>query len=122
MSQIGADKPMSDVTTLWDSKLRRSTRERKPNVTVNENSVQLEKLRILRQRKGGYVSAFTHKRGELANLISWKVNADQASCKLIEIETSLDKLWSCHYEYQNLLRESGDHSEAAHTEKQKVYY
>ena len=70
MSQIGADKPMSDVTTLSDSKLRRSTRERKPNVTVNENSVQPEKLRILRQRKGGYVSAFTHKRGELENLIS----------------------------------------------------
>ena len=36
MSQIGADKPMSDVTTLSDSKLRRSTRERKPNVTVDE--------------------------------------------------------------------------------------
>ena len=58
----------------------------------------------------------TRKRGELENLIAVKANVDQVSCKLSEVERSLDKLWSCHCEYRNLLRESGDHSEVAHTD------
>ena len=61
---------------------------RKPNSLLDQNAVAMERIRELRKRRGGVLSALTAKRKEIDSLLKDENNLEAVKVRLTEI-TSL---------------------------------
>ena len=63
-----------------------STRSRKPNSSLDQEVVAMERIRELRKRRGGVLSALTaNKRKEIDSLLTDENNLEAVKVKLTEI-------------------------------------
>ena len=65
--------------------VRSSSRVRKPNSTLDQDGIGMERLRKFRKERGGVLWAVTAKRREIDNLLTDSSNLEPVRVKLAEI-------------------------------------
>ena len=78
---------------------RSSTRVRKPNSTLDQDGIQMERVRELRKKRGGVLSAMTTKRREVDNLLTDSNNLEPVRVKLAEIALLFRNFVAAHEAY-----------------------
>ena len=79
--------------------VRLSSRVRKPNLTLDQDGIRMERLRKLRNERGGVLSAVTAKRREIDNLLTDASNLEPVKVKLAEITLLFRKFVNTHDAY-----------------------
>ena len=83
---------------------RSSTRSRKPNSSLDQEAVAMERIRQLRKRRGGVLSALTaNKRKEIDSLLTDENNLEAVKVKLAEITSLFQRFTDAHKKYNAAL-------------------
>ena len=86
MSHVVQEANLSCSAEKYGQSVRRSsTRSRKPNSSLDQEAVAMERIRELRKRRGGVLSALTVKRKEIDGLLTDENNFEAVKVKLTEI-------------------------------------
>ena len=77
-----------------------STRSRKPNSSLDQEVVAMERIRELRKRRGGVLSALTaNKRKEIDSLLTDENNLEAVKVKLMEITSLFQRFTDAPEDY-----------------------
>ena len=91
---------------------RSSTRSRKPNSSLDQEAVTMERIRELRKRRGGVLSALTAKRKEIDSLLTDENNLEAVKVKLTEITSLFQRFTDAHEEYNAALIDESQRQES----------
>ena len=90
-----------------------STRSRKPNSSLDQEVVAMERIRELRKRRGGVLSALTaNKRKEIDSLLTDENNLEAVKVKLTEITSLFQRFTDAHEEYNAALIDESQRQES----------
>ena len=78
---------------------RSSTRSRKPNSSLDQEAVAMERIRELWKRRGGVLSVLKAKRNEIDSLWKNENNLEAVKVKLTEITSLFQRFTDAHEEY-----------------------
>ena len=78
---------------------RKSTRVRRPNVTLDLEGVYLERLRSKKNARSGFASYVSARVREISDLLSDKRNLQAVKEKLAHAIKAFDNFKNAHYEY-----------------------
>ena len=87
-------------------------RSRKPNSSLDQEAVAMERIRELRKRRGGVLSALTAKRKEIDNLLTDENNLEAIKVKLTEITSLFQRFTDAHEEYNAALIDGSQRQES----------
>ena len=82
---------------------RSSTRSRKPNSSLDQEAVTMERIRELRKRRSGVLSALTTKRKKIDSLFTGENNIGAVKVKLTEITSLFQRFTYAQEEYNAAL-------------------
>ncbi|CAH3014403.1 unnamed protein product, partial [Porites evermanni] len=100
MSRAVQEANLSSSTGRNDQGVRRSsTRSRKPNSSLYQEAVTMERIPELRKRRGGVLSVLIVKRKEIDRLLTDENNLEGVNVKLTEITSLFQRLTDAHEEY-----------------------
>ena len=91
---------------------RSSTRSRKPNSSLDQEAVAMERIRELRKRRGGVLSALTAKPKEIDSLLKDENNLEAVKLKLTEITSLFQRFTDAHEEYNAALIDESQRQES----------
>ena len=91
------DAPPSNATAPGPR--RKSTRVRRPNVTLDLEGVYLERLRSKKDARSGFASYVSARAREITDLLSDKRNLQAVKEKLAHAIKAFDNFKNAHYEY-----------------------
>ena len=77
--------------------------ETKPNSSLDQEAGAIERIRELRKRRGGVLSALTAKRKEIDSLLTDENNLEAVKVKLTEITSLFQRFTDAHEEYNAAL-------------------
>ena len=104
MSRAVQEANLSSSTGRNDQGVRRSsTRSRKPNSSLYQEAVTMERIPELRKRRGGVLSVLIVKRKEIDRLLTDENNLEGVNVKLTEITSLFQRLTDAHKEYNAAL-------------------
>ena len=78
---------------------RSSTRSRKPNSSLDQEAVAMERIRELWKRRGGVLSVLKAKRNEIDSFSTNEHNLEAVKVKLTEITSLFQRFTDAHEEY-----------------------
>ena len=87
-------------------------RSRKPNSSLDQEAVAMERIRELRKRRGGVLSALMAKRKEIDNLLTDENNLEAVKVKLTEITSLFQRFTDTHEEYNAALIDESQRQES----------
>ena len=99
MSEDGLDVNSVNPAVENGQHGRSSTRVRKPNSTLDQDGIRMERIRELRKKRGGVLSAMTTKRREIDSLLTDSNNLEPVRVKLAEITLLFRKFVAAHEAY-----------------------
>ena len=105
--------------SMSEENLRVSVRPRRSNVTLDSHAVNLEKIVVLKQQRGGYASNLTRKRDELKSLLDNGASVDRVQRKLEQVRTALKDLFDFNVNLIQWLEKTGMPEEVASAQ---LYY
>ena len=91
---------------------RSSTRSRKPNSSLDQEAVAMERIRELRKRRGEVLSALTAKRKEIDSLLTDENNVEAVKVKLTEITSLFQRSTDAHEDYNAALIDESQRQES----------
>ena len=91
---------------------RSSTSSWKPNSSLDQEAVAMERIRELRKRRGGVLSALTVKRKEIDSLLTDENNLEAVKVKLTEITSLFQSFTEAHEEYNAALIDESQREES----------
>ena len=120
----GMDAPPSNATTPGPR--RKSTRVRRPNVTLDLEGVFLEWLRSKKDARSGFASYVSARVTEITDLLSDKRNLQAVKEKLAHASKAFDNFKNAQYEYWFEVRDEKGSAEcdkylAKHVDDLSVY-
>ena len=99
MSEDGLDVNSVNPAVENGQHGRSSTSVRKPNSTLDHDGIRMERIRELRKKRGGVLSAMTTKRREIDSLLTDSNNLEPVRVKLAEITLLFRKFVAAHEAY-----------------------
>ena len=99
MSEDGLDVNSVNPAVENGQHGRSSTRVRKPNSTLDQDGIRMERIRELRKKRRGVLSAMTTKRHEIDCLLTDSNNLEPVRVKLAEITLLFRKFVAAHEAY-----------------------
>ena len=104
MSHVVQEANLSSSSGRSGQGVRRSsTHSQKPNSSLDQEAVAMERIRELRKRRGGVLSALTAKHKEIDNLLTDENNLEAVKVKLMEISSLFQRFTDAHEEYNATL-------------------
>ena len=91
---------------------RTSARVRKPNSSLDQKGVSLERIRELRKKRGRVLSSLSAKRREIDNLLTDESNLEAVKIKLPEITSLFRKFAEVQHAYHEALTDEGQRQES----------
>ena len=99
MSEDGLDVNSVNPAVENGQHGRSITRVRKPNSTLYQDGIRMERIRELRKKRGGVLSAMTTKRREIDSLLTDSNNLEPVRVKLAEITLLFRRFVAAHEVY-----------------------
>ena len=112
MSRNGSDVYLSYSAGKNGQPAENGPRARKPNTSLDQEGISLERIRELRKRRGGVLSSLTSKRREIDSLLTDENNLETVKVKLSEITSLFRRFTEAHDAYNVALVEESQRQES----------
>ena len=112
MSRNGSDVYLSYSAGKNGQPAENGSRARKPNTSLDQEGISLERIRELRKRRGGVLSSLTSKRREIDSLLTDENNLETVKVKLSEITSLFRRFTEAHDAYNVALVEESQRQES----------
>ena len=112
MSRNGSGVYLSSSAGKKGQPVENGPRARKPNTSLDQEGISLERIRELRKRRGGVLSSLTTKRREIDNLLTDENNLEMVKVKLSEITSLFRRFTEAHDAYNAALVEESQRQES----------
>ena len=112
MSRNGSDVYLSYSAGKNGQPAENGPRTRKPNTSLDQEGISLERIRELRKRRGGVLSSLTSKRREIDSLLTDENNLGTVKVKLSEITSLFRRFTEAHDAYNVALVEESQRQES----------
>lgn len=112
MSRNGSDVYLSYSAGKNGQPAENGPRARKPNTSLDQEGISLERIRELRKRRGGVLSSLTSKRREIDSLLTDENNLGTVKVKLSEITSLFRRFTEAHDAYNVALVEESQRQES----------
>ena len=112
MSRNGSDVYLSYSAGKNGQPAENGSRARKPNTSLDQEGISLERIRELRKRRGGVLSSLTSKRREIDSLLTDENNLGTVKVKLSEITSLFRRFTEAHDAYNVALVEESQRQES----------
>ena len=112
MSRKGSDVYLSYSAGKNGQPAENGPRARKPNTSLDQEGISLERIRELRKRRGGMLSSLTSKRREIDSLLTDENNLETEKVKLSEITLLFRRFTEAHDAYNVALVEESQRQES----------
>ena len=112
MSRNGSDVYLSYSAGKNGQSAENGPRARKPNTSLDQEGISLERIRELRKRRGGVLSSLTSKRREIDSLLTDENNLGTVKVKLSEITSLFRRFTEAHDAYNVALVEESQRHES----------
>nr|XP_058944749.1 uncharacterized protein LOC131772813 [Pocillopora verrucosa] len=112
MSRNGSDVYLSYSAGKNGQPAENGSRTRKPNTSLDQEGISLERIRELRKRRGGVLSSLTSKRREIDSLLTDENNLETVKVKLSEITLLFRRFTEAHDAYNVALVEESQRQES----------
>lgn len=112
MSRNGSDVYLSYSAGKNGQPAENGSRARKPNTSLDQEGISLERIRELRKRRGGVLSSLTSKRREIDSLLTDENNLGTVKVKLSEITSLFRRFTEAHDAYNVALAEESQRQES----------
>ena len=112
MSRNGSDVYLSYSAGKNGQPAENGPRTRKPNTSLDQEGISLERIRELRKRRGGVLSSLTSKRREIDSLLTDENNLETVKVKLSEITSLFRRFTEAHDAYNVALVEESQRQES----------